>query len=73
MMSTRHNGFSLIELLIAIAISLVAMLAASQAYITSNQTYRLQAMQSRLTEDGRFLVSMLQRTISQAGFRQSNQ
>ncbi len=70
-MNTRNHGFSLIELLIAIAISLVAMLAASEAYLSSRQTYRLQAMQSRLTEDGRFLVSMLQRTISQAGFRQS--
>jgi len=70
-MIKRSRGFSLIELLISIAISLIALLAASEAYLGSRQTYRLQAMQSRLTDDGRFVISMLQRVVSQAGFRLS--
>lgn len=67
----KNLGFSIVELLIAVAISFVAVLAASEAYISSKQTNRIQSMQSRLTEDGRFALSMLQRTISQAGYRSS--
>jgi type IV pilus assembly protein PilW len=67
----NQNGFSIIELLVAVAISFVAILAASEAYIGSKQTNRIQAIQTRLTEDGHFALSMLQRTISQAGYRAS--
>lgn len=66
-----QKGFSLIELLIAVVISLVAVTAASEAYIASKQTNRIQAIQTRIAEDGRFAVSMLQRSISQAGYRGS--
>lgn len=71
MMKTRIQGFTLIEFLVAIVISLIGMLAATEAYVATRQTYRLQGMQSRLTEDGRFALSMIQRTVSQAGFRRS--
>jgi type IV pilus assembly protein PilW len=70
-MKTKNHGFTLVELLIAIVISLVGVLAASEVYISTRQTNRLQGMQSRLSEDGRFAVSMLQRFLSQAGFRVS--
>ena len=55
--------------MVAIVISLVAVLAATEVYVSTRQTNRLQGMQSRLSEDGRFAVSMLQRFLSQAGFR----
>jgi type IV pilus assembly protein PilW len=67
----NQRGFSIIELLVAVAISFVAILAASEAYIGSKQTNRIQAIQTRLTEDGHFALSMLQRTIPQAGYRAS--
>ncbi len=67
----KNRGFSIVELLVAVAVSFIAVLAASEAYISSKQTNRIQSMQSRLTEDGRFALSMLQRTISQAGYRNS--
>jgi type IV pilus assembly protein PilW len=70
-MKTKNHGFTLVELLIAIVISLVGVLAASEVYMSTRQTNRLQGMQSRLSEDGRFAVSMLQRFLSQAGFRAS--
>lgn len=72
MMRTQNRGFSLVELLVAVAISMVAMIALSELYSSTRQTYRLQTMQSRLSEDGRFTVSMLQRLISQAGYRSSS-
>jgi type IV pilus assembly protein PilW len=71
MTKTQNRGFTLVELLISITISLVAIAAASSAYLTSKQTNRIQAIQSRVLEDGRFAVAMLQRTVQQAGFRQS--
>ncbi len=71
MMKTKNYGFTMVELMVAITISLVGVLAATEVYVSTRQTNRLQAMQSRLTEDGRFAVSMLQRFVSQARFRSS--
>lgn len=68
-MKTKNHGFTLVELMVAIVISLVAVLAATEVYVSTRQTNRLQGMQSRLSEDGRFAVSMLQRFLLQAGFR----
>jgi type IV pilus assembly protein PilW len=65
----KNKGFSLIELMVAMAIAMVALLALSALYINSKQTFNLQTMQNRISEDGRFAISMLQRVISQAGFR----
>ncbi len=65
------RGFTLIELMVSVAIALVSLLAATELYVSTKQTYRLQGMQTRLSEDGRFALSMLQRMISQAGFRPS--
>gem|GEM_PF-6146080 len=62
-------GLSLIELMVAMTIALIAFLAATQLYNSTRQTYRVQTMQNRLSEDGRFVISMLQRVITQAGFR----
>ncbi|MFZ6750563.1 PilW family protein [Undibacterium sp. Ren11W] len=70
-MSMRKNGFSLIELMIAITISMVGLIAVGNNYTSSRHTYKLQSMQSALTEEGLYALSMMQRVISQAGFRQS--
>lgn len=67
--SNVNRGFSLVELMVAVSIALVAMLAAISLYSNTRQTYRIQGMQSRLSEDGRFAISMLRRVIQQAGFR----
>jgi type IV pilus assembly protein PilW len=71
MKKIKNRGFTLIELLISITISLLAIAAASSAYVNAKQTNRIQTIQSRVLEDGRFAVAMLQRTVQQAGFRQS--
>lgn len=63
------RGFTLVELMVALMIALISMLAATELYVSTRQTYRLQGMQTRLSEDGRFALSMMQRVISQAGFR----
>lgn len=66
---SRFGGFTLVELMIALSIALVAILAATQLYLSTRQTYRIQGMQATLSEDGRFALSMLQRIFTQAGFR----
>lgn len=70
-MSTHKKGFSLVELLVAITISMVGLIAVSKNYTSSRQTYKLQGLQSALTEEGLYALSMMQRIISQAGFRLS--
>lgn len=72
MTHSSHRGFSLVELMVALAISMVAMVAVTELYLGTRQTYRVQAMQSRLSEDGRFALSILQRLVSQAGYRASS-
>jgi len=71
MMKLRQSGFSLLELLVAIAVSMVAVVAATEMYGTTQQTRRIQSMQAPLTNEGRFAISMIQRIVSQAGFRQN--
>lgn len=70
-MNARKKGFSLIELLVAVAISMIGIVAVGNNYVSSRQTYKLQAMQSALTEEGLYAISMMQRIVSQAGFRLS--
>lgn len=64
----EERGFTLVELLVAMLIALVALTAASDMYLKTRGINRLQGMQSRLSEDGRFALSMLQRIVLQAGF-----
>ena len=72
-MKTRQSGFSLIELMVAMVLGILVVIGATQVYIGTRQTNRVQEMQARLTEDGRFALSMLQRLISQAGYRPPNE
>lgn len=68
-MKKINRGFSLVELLVGVAISLVGMVAVVEIYTNSRQVQRVQALQSRLAEDGRYAQSMIRRIVSQAGFR----
>ncbi len=44
MTHSSHRGFSLVELMVALAISMVAMVAVTELYLGTRQTYRVQAM-----------------------------
>ena len=66
-----HCGLTLIEMLVAMVISLFALVSVSEIYLTTKQTRRVQTMQTPLTDEGRFAISMFQRLIAQAGFRPS--
>lgn len=62
-------GITLVELMVAMFIALLALGAGGALYLSSSQTNRVLQMQNHLTDDGRFALQMLQRLISQAGFR----
>ena len=66
-----QSGLTLIELMVAMVIALIALGAGGALYLTSSQTNRVLQMQNHLAEDGRFALHMLQRVISQAGYRGS--
>ena len=66
---TSQAGLTLIELMVAMFIALIALGAGTALYLSSTQTNRLVQMQNNLTEDGRFALHMLQRLLSQAGYR----
>ena len=64
----RHQaGFSLVELMIAITLGLIVLLAIGSIYIGSQQTYRVQEDNARIQEAGRYALEVLGRSIRQAG------
>ncbi len=69
----KQFGLSIVELMIALVLSLVVMLITTSIYVSNKQTYRFLDQYSLLQENGRFAIFFLREHILQAGFpRQSN-
>lgn len=62
-------GLSLIELLIALAISSFLILGITQIYIDNKRSYNFQQSQAGNQENHRFLVMMLDYYLNRAGYR----
>lgn len=62
-----QSGFSLIELLVALGISLFLLLGISYIYTGSKQTYRVEENLARMQESGRLAFEYLSRDIRSAG------
>ncbi|OGR32355.1 MAG: hypothetical protein A2091_00400 [Desulfuromonadales bacterium GWD2_61_12] len=60
-------GLSLVEMLVAMAVSLVLLGGVYQIFLSSTTTYGTQAELGRLQENGRFAVDILAREIRRAG------
>lgn len=60
-------GVSMVEIMVALALSLVLMAGVGQIYLGSKQTYRLQDGQSRLQENARYALDTLSKDIRKAG------
>lgn len=69
--ATKKNqrGLSLVEVMIGLLLSLVLTAGVIQIYISNKQTYTLQDEMSRLQENGRFAMDIVQRVIRGAGFQ----
>ncbi|HWW06702.1 PilW family protein [Collimonas sp.] len=64
-----QRGMSLIELMIAIAIGLVIMLAMTQVYMSGYGVQRAQTDTAQLNETARFSFDLLSRELKKSGYR----
>ncbi len=62
-----HTGFSLIELLVSMAIGLIIMIAAMSAYLGSAGAGKMAEAQSRMNEDAQAALSILSQHIRMSG------
>ena len=64
----KQLGLSLVELMVALTLSLVVMLVTTSIYVSNKSTYRFLDQYSLLQENGRFAVHYLRENILRAGF-----
>lgn len=65
----RHQrGMTLVEILVALAISGVLLAGVMQIFVSSKQTYRFQESMARLQENGRFAIDFITRELRMAGY-----
>lgn len=67
----RQRGLSMIELLVALAISSFLILGITQVYIDNKRNYMFQQSQADNLENSRFAVLMLDDLLSKAGYRRA--
>jgi type IV pilus assembly protein PilW len=63
----RLAGLTLIELLVALVMGLVLMAGVVTVFVSNKQTYQLQDAMSRLQENGRLALLLLERDLRNAG------
>jgi type IV pilus assembly protein PilW len=68
MRPSSHDGLSLIELLLAMALGLIVTLASISLLISSKSGYQTLDEMSRVEESGRYALETIARAIRQAGF-----
>ncbi len=64
----KQQGLSLVELMVALVLSLVVLLVTTGIYVSNKQTYRFLDQYSLLQENGRFAIFFLREHILQSGF-----
>ncbi|MGH1538756.1 MAG: PilW family protein, partial [Gammaproteobacteria bacterium] len=65
---SKQTGLSIVELMVALALSLVVMLVTTSIYVSNKQTYRFIDANSLLQENGRFGIYFLRESALQAGY-----
>lgn len=65
---SKQRGLSIVELMVALVLSLVVMFVTTSIYVSNKQTYRYLDQYSMLQENGRFAIYFLREHILQAGF-----
>ncbi|WP_295444248.1 PilW family protein [uncultured Thiodictyon sp.] len=62
------RGLTLVELMIALALSLLLIAAVGAVYLGSNQTYRAEQDGARIQEAGRYVLDVIGRSLRLAGY-----
>lgn len=63
-----QKGFTIVELLVAMAVSLVLIAGIYRVFISSTDTYSVTDRLSRMQESGRYAVDALKRSVRSAGY-----
>lgn len=66
--SPLMNGFSLVELMVALAIGLIILAGVSTLFVSSKQTYTTQDRLARLQENARFAMQFIIKDLRMAGY-----
>jgi len=69
--SSRHDGFTLLELLIAMTIGMILTLVVSLLFVGSRRTYATTDDASRVQENMRYTHQLLNRMVHLAGYKSS--
>jgi type IV pilus assembly protein PilW len=64
----RHGGFSLVELMVAMALSLILLGGVLAIFASSRKTYETTDRLSRIQESGRFALDVIVRDLRSAGY-----
>lgn len=64
----KQHGLTLVEIMVALTISLVLLAGVLQIFISNQQTYRVQEAAARVQESGRFAINFMAKDIRMAGF-----
>ncbi len=64
----RQAGVGLVEIMVAVTLSLILIAGLVQVYTGNKQTYRVQEALSRVQENGRFALDFITRDLRNAGF-----
>ena len=64
----RQRGFTLVEIMVALVISLFLVAGLIQILISSRQVYRVQDGLARVQENGRFGMDFITRSVREAGY-----
>lgn len=67
--SIKQRGMTIVEIMVAITISLVLLSGVAQIFLSSKQTYRMGEQLSRLQENGRLVLDLLARDIRMTGYQ----
>lgn len=64
----HQQGFSLVELMVAMTIGFIVVAAVGYVYLSSRQSFRLTDSMSRMQENGRLAIETLARDVRMAGY-----
>ncbi|MGD8569828.1 MAG: PilW family protein [Gammaproteobacteria bacterium] len=67
-MKTKQSGITMIEVMVALALSLIILAGVMHIFINNKQTYRVQQAFARLQESGRFATHFITKDLRMAGY-----
>lgn len=67
-MTSRHSGLSLIEVMVALALSLVITLGLTQIFVSNSQSFRVSEASARIQETGRLATAIIGREIRNSSY-----